>query len=125
MTQQAASVGLTYHMDRVIPANSFDAHRLVHFASGHGKMKEMTELLFRAHFTDGENLGDKNRLADLAAEVGLDRNLAAALESDDFQSEVRADEAYRKFGNSGSAILRAGRQIRRVRCAPLKCSRTL
>lgn len=94
VTQQAASVGLTYHMDRVIPANSFDAHRLVHFASGHGKMKEMTERLFRAHFTDGENLGDKNRLADLAAEVGLERDQAvAALESDDFQSEVRADES--------------------------------
>lgn len=30
VTQQAAGVGLTYHMDRVIPANSFDAHRLVH-----------------------------------------------------------------------------------------------
>ena len=97
-------------MDRVIPANSFDAHRLVHFASGHGKMKEMTELLFRAHFTDGENLGDKNRLADLAAEVGLDRNLvAAALESDDFQSEVRADEAREiwEFGECHSSCWEA------------------
>lgn len=94
VTQQAASVGLTYHMDRVVPANSFDAHRLVQFATQHGKMKEMTERLFRAYFTDAENLEDKNVLADLAAEVGLSRELAlAALESDAFQSEVRADEA--------------------------------
>jgi predicted DsbA family dithiol-disulfide isomerase len=94
VTQQAASVGLTYHMDRVVPANSFDAHRLVHFAAQHGKMKEMTERLFRAYFTDAENLEDKNLLADLAAEVGLEREQAvAALESDAFQSEVRADES--------------------------------
>ncbi|ANA82991.1 DsbA family oxidoreductase [Paenibacillus glucanolyticus] len=94
VTQQAAGVGLTYHMDRVIPANSFDAHRLVYFADQHGKMKEMTERLFRAYFTDAENLEDRNLLADLAAEVGLSRELAAAaLESDDFQSEVRTDEA--------------------------------
>lgn len=94
VTQQAASVGLTYHMDRVIPANSFDAHRLVHFAAQHGKMKDMTERLFRAYFTDAENLEDKNLLADLAAEVGLERGQAmAVLESDAFQSEVRADEA--------------------------------
>ncbi|PCL93829.1 DsbA family oxidoreductase [Paenibacillus lautus] len=94
VTQQAASVGLTYHMDRVIPANSFDAHRLVHFAAQHGKMKDMTERLFRAYFTDAENLEDKNLLADLAAEVGLEREQAMAmLESDAFQSEVRADEA--------------------------------
>ncbi|EGG37327.1 DsbA family oxidoreductase [Paenibacillus sp. HGF5] len=94
VTQQAASVGLTYHMDRVIPANSFDAHRLVHFAAQHGKMKDMTERLFRAYFTDAENLEDKNLLADLAAEVGLEREQATAvLESDAFQSEVRADEA--------------------------------
>ncbi|ACX66228.1 DsbA family oxidoreductase [Paenibacillus sp. FSL H8-0457] len=94
VTQQAAGVGLTYHMDRVIPANSFDAHRLVHFAAQHGKMKDMTERLFRAYFTDAENLEDKNLLADLAAEVGLEREQAmAVLESDAFQSEVRADEA--------------------------------
>ncbi|WP_433940520.1 DsbA family oxidoreductase [Paenibacillus lautus] len=94
VTQQAASVGLTYHMDRVIPANSFDAHRLVHFAAQHGKMKDMTERLFRAYFTDAENLEDKNLLADLAAEVGLEREQAmGVLESDAFQSEVRADEA--------------------------------
>ena len=94
VTQQAASVGHTYHMDRVIPANSFDAHRLVHFAAQHGKMKDMTERLFRAYFTDAENLEDKNLLADLAAEVGLEQEQAmAVLESDAFQSEVRADEA--------------------------------
>lgn len=103
VTQQAASEGLTYHMDRLVPANSFDAHRLVHFAAQHDKMKEMTERLFQAHFTEGGNLGDKNLLATLAAEIGLDREqAAAALDSDAFQSEVRADEeAASKLGIRG------------------------
>ena len=78
--------------------------------------------MFRAHFTDGENLGDKNRLADLAAEVGLDRNLAAAaLESDDFQSEVRADKQLQQiweFGECHSSCWEAN--TRRVGAQPLE-----
>lgn len=93
VTRQAAAVGLTYHLDRAIPVNSFDAHRLVHYASQHGIMKEMTERLFSAHFTEGQNLQDRTILAELASEVGLSRDEAAAvLEGDAFSSEVRADE---------------------------------
>lgn len=94
VTQQAASVGLTYHLDRIVPANSFDAHRLVHFAAQHGKMHEMTERLLFAYFTETENLEDKGLLAKLAAEVGLDHDRAVAvLDSDEFSTEVRADES--------------------------------
>lgn len=93
ITNQAAQTGLTYHLDKVIPANSFDAHRLVHFASKHGKMKEMTERLFLAYFTETRNLEDKEMLADLAAETGLSREEAASvLAGDTYSSEVRADE---------------------------------
>lgn len=93
ITKQAAQDGLTYHLDKIIPSNSFDAHRLVHFASQHGKMKEMTERLFLAYFTETRNLEEKGLLADLAAEVGLSRDDAAAvLAGDAFSAEVRADE---------------------------------
>lgn len=93
ITQQAAQLGLTYHLDKIIPANSFDAHRLVHFASQHDKMKEMTERLFLAYFTETRNLEDKELLADLAAEIGLSRDEASSvLNRDTFTSEVRADE---------------------------------
>lgn len=93
ITKQAAQDGLTYHLDKILPANSFDAHRLIHFASQHGKMKEMTERLFQAYFTETRNLEDKDLLADLAAEIGLSRDEAAAvLAGDAFSAEVRADE---------------------------------
>lgn len=93
ITRQAAQLGLTYHLDKILHGNSFDAHRLVHFASQHGKMKEMTERLFFAYFTETRNLEDKELLADLAAEVGLSHGEATSvLKGDAFSAEVRADE---------------------------------
>ena len=103
VTEQAAKAGLTYHLDRVIPANTFDAHRLVHFVGQQGKMKEMAERLFLAYFTETKDLDDPELLADLAAETGLDRDEAAAvLASDRYSSEVRSDEdAARRIGVQG------------------------
>ncbi|WP_054956463.1 DsbA family oxidoreductase [Paenibacillus dakarensis] len=103
ITQQAAQLGLTYHLDKVIPANTFDAHRLVHYASQHGKMKEMTERLFVAYFTEANNLADKELLADLAEETGLSRDEAVSvLNGDQYSSEVRADEmAAQRIGVRG------------------------
>jgi len=90
---QAASIGLTYHFDTMIMTNTFDAHRLTHFAAAHGKADAMSERLFKAYFTDSKHLGDPETLASLAAEVGLDREEAAKmLAGDTFKQEVRADE---------------------------------
>ncbi|CAM2882607.1 DsbA family oxidoreductase [Paenibacillus sediminis] len=91
--KQAQTVGLTYHFDTMILTNTFDAHRLAHYAGELGKMKEMTEVLFRAYFTDSKHIGDHETLADLAAEVGLNRHtVLEMLAGDDYSKEVRADE---------------------------------
>jgi len=93
MTEQARSVGLVYDMDRAKPTNTYDAHRLTHYAAQSDKMVEMTERLFRAYFTEGLHIGDRQVLADLADEVGLDRDHAlAALENGRYADEVRQDE---------------------------------
>ncbi|MDZ4965128.1 DsbA family oxidoreductase, partial [Clostridium perfringens] len=47
--KQAATLGLTYNFDTLIPTNSFDAHRMIHFANKYRKMEEMTEGLFKAY----------------------------------------------------------------------------
>jgi predicted DsbA family dithiol-disulfide isomerase len=103
VARQAQSVGLTYRFDTMIMTNTFDAHRLTHFAAEHGKMIEMTERLFKAYFTESLHVGDREVLAGLAAEVGLDRDAAkAALESGAYADAVRADEQEaRRFGISG------------------------
>lgn len=93
VADQAAAVGLTFHFDKAVSTNTFDAHRVVHFAAEQGKEKEMSERLFKAHFTDGENVGDRGRLTALAVEVGLDAEaVAEMLASARFSDAVRGQE---------------------------------
>ncbi len=92
--QQAAEVGLTFNFDTMIPANTFDAHRLTHFAKTQNKDKELTEKLLHAYFTESKHLGDHKILADIAAEAGIDRNEALTFLADEeaLADEVRRDE---------------------------------
>lgn len=103
LTQQAKTVGLDYHMDRAIQTNTFDAHRLSHYAKSVGKHEEIVERLLKAYFTDSLHIGQVESLADLAAEVGMDRDATLKmLNSDDYANEVRADqEEARKVGVTG------------------------
>lgn len=71
VTEVAAGEGLELRFDQAISANTLEAHRLVEVATGQGKGEEMADLLFRAHFTDGLNVGDPEVLAKLAAEAGV------------------------------------------------------
>jgi len=93
VAQQAKSVGLTYNMDTIVPTNTFDAHRLAQYAADHGKGVEMTERLLKAYFTDTVNLSDREVLADLAVEVGFEREtVVALLDGDEYTNKVRSDE---------------------------------
>lgn len=92
VTELAAAEGLDYHFERVQYGNSFDAHRLLHFAAHHGLQNEMKERLQKGYFTDGLAYSDPETLVMLAAEVGLDAAEARAiLESDAYAADVRAD----------------------------------
>ncbi|ALP39171.1 disulfide bond formation protein DsbA (plasmid) [Paenibacillus sp. IHB B 3084] len=94
MNENARTAGLQYNIHAMVPTNSLDAHRLTLWAQTQGKMLELSERLFQAVFIEGKHTGDHEVLTALAAEVGLDRDEAAAvLASDRFTDEVRADEA--------------------------------
>jgi len=76
--------------------NTFDAHRLLHWAAtvGPAGQRALKEALFRAHFTDGRSLADPVVLADAAAAAGLDRARAVEVLADDlYAAEVREAEA--------------------------------
>lgn len=80
--------------DKMRMVNTFDAHRLLHWAGETGKQTALKLALFKAHFTDGRNVSDHETLVDIAASVGLDENRARnLLGSDMFAAEVRAVEA--------------------------------
>ncbi len=97
-TGAAAESGLDLHMDRAVQANSFDAHRLILAATRQGMGEEMARRLFRAYFTDGLNIGDRETLAGLAGEVGVQ----ASLDGEDGAEETRAQiDRARELGISG------------------------
>lgn len=92
VTDMAAKSGLQYNFDIAIPANSFNAHRFLHFAKHHGKQGEAEEKLFSAYFTEGKNIDDATTIMAIAAELGLDPSaLALAMGSDAFVQDVIAD----------------------------------
>jgi predicted DsbA family dithiol-disulfide isomerase len=94
----ASESGLDLRMDRAIHANSFDAHRLILAATRHGKGEQMAERLFRAHFTDGLDIGSRETLTTLAAEAGLQ----VSLDGEDGAEETRAQlDRARDLGISG------------------------
>jgi predicted DsbA family dithiol-disulfide isomerase len=94
MTQTAAEEGLELRFDIARRGNTFDAHRLLHFARTRDLQPAMKERLFRAYMTEGRAISDREELARLAGEVGLDADeVRAMLEGDALADEVRRDQA--------------------------------
>ncbi len=92
VTAMANEVGLQYDFDKAIVANSFDAHRLSHFAKKHGKQDAMEERLFKAYFTEGKNTADNETLVALAGDVGLNpEETRMMLSRNDFSDAVNND----------------------------------
>ena len=96
--QRGAAVGFTFTQGaRSRIYNTFDAHRLLHWAGlqGGNRQHDLKLALFGAYFTEGRNPGSHEVLLDAAERVGLDRDAARqVLESDAYAAEVREAEAF-------------------------------
>ncbi|MFA6125161.1 MAG: DsbA family oxidoreductase [Sphingomonas sp.] len=92
--QRAADLGFTMHMsDTSRIYNTFDAHRLLHWAELEGKQAALKRALFEAYFTNQQDPSDHAVLVAIAATVGLDPARATEiLVSDEYAREVRAAE---------------------------------
>jgi predicted DsbA family dithiol-disulfide isomerase len=103
VTDMAAAVGLTYHFDKAVVANSFDAHRFSHLAKKHGLQDRAEERLFAAYFVEGKNTADRQTLIRLGVEIGLDAvEVEKVLTGNDYAADVENDIAQaRQFGISG------------------------
>jgi len=109
----AAEEGLEYNLDRARRGNSFDAHRLLHLAGEHGLADAAEERLFRAYFTEGVAIGERDELARLGTEIGLDPDeVREVLEGDRFAEAVRQDVATaRALGISGVPFIAIDRKF--------------
>lgn len=89
----AQAVGLDYHYDSLQHTNTVLAHQLLHYAKAHDKQLAAKERLLRAYFIEGRHVGRIDDLADLAAEVGLDRgDVIRSLTANEYLADVRADQ---------------------------------
>jgi predicted DsbA family dithiol-disulfide isomerase len=93
---RGAELGFAFDMDRRQRTwNTFDAHRLLHWAALEGRQRELKHALLRAYFTEGRNVGDHATLLDVAAGAGLSADGAReVLAGDAYADEVRRDEQY-------------------------------
>lgn len=91
--ERGAAVGFAFG-DRSRVWNTFDAHRLLHWAAIEGRQSELKHALLRAYHGQGRNPGAHDVLLELARAVGLDGARAAqVLAGDDFAAAVRQAEA--------------------------------
>ena len=94
VTEIAASVGLDYDWDSVHQTNTVISHELLHYAKAHGRQLDLMERLLKAYFIDGRHVGRIEDLADLAAEIGLDRaDVVRSLTAHEHLAAVKADVA--------------------------------
>jgi predicted DsbA family dithiol-disulfide isomerase len=99
---KARGEALGFHFDfqrRGRIYNTFDAHRLLHWAAGEGegegKQQALKHALFTAYFTEGRDPSNHDVLVSVAGSVGLDEARARQiLASDEFAREVREREKF-------------------------------
>lgn len=89
--------GIHFAFDRIERTpNTVDAHRLIWLADQEGLQNAIVEALFRAYFTEGRDISNRQTLIDVVADAGLDQQRAdAVLNSEEGIDAIR--EAEEKF----------------------------
>jgi len=106
LRQRGQDVGVDFRLEaRSRIYNTFDAHRLLHWAGEEGapegeggepgQQRRLKKALFTAYFTDGRSPEARDVLLDAAAQAGLDLVRAAqVLDSDEYADAVRERETF-------------------------------
>jgi predicted DsbA family dithiol-disulfide isomerase len=108
------TVGIDFAFERIVrQPNTIDAHRLIAWAQARGAADALVEALFRAYFLDGRYVGDREVLAAVAGEAGLDAAAAHAyLESgQDADAVADLDRRAREMGIAGVPFFIFNRRV--------------
>jgi predicted DsbA family dithiol-disulfide isomerase len=95
-----AAEGIPFAFDRIEwTPNTIDAHRLIWLADQQGVQDAIVEALFTAYFTEGRDISNRERLIDVIAEAGLNRQRAeSVLSGDEGMDAIKAaNEQVRRF----------------------------
>jgi predicted DsbA family dithiol-disulfide isomerase len=103
VTGMAGAEGLDFHFENAVVANSYDAHRLSHLAKHHGVQDAVEESLFKAHFTEGKDISNKETLIAIGASAGMNAaEIETMLNTGAFTEEVARDiDEANQIGVSG------------------------
>ena len=103
MIETAAAEGLEYRLAGGVTGNTMDAHQIVHLGAARGVQDAIVERLYRAHFTEQRSIFDRESLAELASETGLDpAEVRDTLGRDSYAAAVAADnDEARSLGANG------------------------
>ncbi|ASN50928.1 DsbA family protein [Sinomonas sp. R1AF57] len=95
VAEVASGEGLHYDFDRIVVANSFSGHELIHLAKargGNAMADSVKEALLSAHFEQGLDIGSREVLLAVGTEAGLESaEISAALDAGTYRDAVRAD----------------------------------
>jgi predicted DsbA family dithiol-disulfide isomerase len=107
-------LGIPFAYEKMtVQPNTLNAHRLMLYAERAGRQDDLAEALFRAHFTEGANLTDRETLAGVAARAGLDRKAVADYLAGDTDRDTiaRADGEARSAGIGGVPFFIFNRKV--------------
>jgi predicted DsbA family dithiol-disulfide isomerase len=92
VTKMALDEGLIFDFSKSVLANSFNAHKLSHLAKKYNVQHAIEEALFKAYFTDGKNIDDRNCLIQIGLEHGLNKEeLEDCIDNETYSDAVRSD----------------------------------
>ena len=103
VVEHAEKTGAHINFDAMkVTPNTIDAHRLIHLAGIEGRQSYMVDLLFKAYFVEGRDIGDHEVLADLADTAEMDAAMVTKLLASDADiDDIRArDKHSRQMGVS-------------------------
>lgn len=114
VTREGEDAGIAFRFDRMAGSpNTRLAHRLVKLADSAELGQQVLDGLFRAHFTDGVDIGDVDAAVEVASRCGLNPvALRAALDEGAGELEVEGDEGLAaRIGISGVPFFLAAASV--------------
>ncbi|WP_439154683.1 DsbA family oxidoreductase [Yoonia sp.] len=112
VVEHAEKAGALINFDKIEKTpNTINAHRLIHWAGIEARQSFVVDLLFKAYFVDGRDIGSPEVLADVADTAEMDAAMVTKLLASDADiADIRARDAHsRKMGvNSVPTFIVAG-----------------